>query len=133
MTTKEPRVTPTLSNSDPKEFYVIDTRTRQSPQGRDWQELNLLANDEYRGMMEDSKLGKLGNKIKIEGLPHQVKNRAANFHEPHHMTPETVTYKQDKGFIFIDTESEAKRVLDSLKKLDKDIELSPFGKQFSVV
>jgi hypothetical protein len=120
---------------NPQEYYIIDTRTRNTRKsdgtnpGWDWREVDLQANAEYNAMCEDAKHGRLGKKIQIENLPYNVKNRAANFHELSHMSPETVKYQTERGFIWIKDREDALNILTRLKKIDEDVELSMLGKQ----
>jgi hypothetical protein len=120
---------------NPSEYYVIDTRTSNTHQagkknpGRDYQELNLIANEEYAELVGYQQNGKLREKTNGSPIDYALRGRASNFHDMSHMTPEVFQNKTDEnGFIWIKDREDAKRVMKNLLKLDPEVEFFPMGK-----
>lgn len=123
---------------DPREWFLIDTRTystrppggfMQKNTGRKWRDLDLLANAEYREMAALNPV-ELREATKDTGLPPHIRSRVANYHDLSHMTPDVVKYETDEnGLIWIpkDCPEDAKRIMNSLRKTDKEVDWNPMG------
>lgn len=121
---------------NPRDYYIIDTRTPDTvgyvgePKnpGRNWAEWDLTANPEYKAMV-----GMRGEKLKKAmaetGVELAQRGRPENFHGLEHLTPEVARYYSENGFIWIhkDNIDDAKRIMLSLRKLDKGVEWHTMG------
>ena len=124
---------------NPRDFFIIDTRTPttavpgQPNPGRDFKDLNLLANADYREMA--SLHPKDHAQLQVDGgAPINIRMNVKNYHDMVHMTPEVFQYQVEKrtdsngkeistGLIWIpkDKIDDARRIFNLLKKMDKDV------------
>lgn len=129
-------MTEAADTRNPREFYIIDTRTpntigyigEDKNLGRNWAEFDLAANPEYKAM-----LGMRGEKLKKanaeSGVELAYRGRPENFHDMNHLTEEVTIYKTEDGFVWIPKEKpeDAKRIMRSLRKLDAKVSWHPMG------
>lgn len=125
---------------NPRDFFIIDTRTPttavpgQPNPGRDYRDINILANDEYRELATMNPRDHA--QLQVDGgAPINVRMNAKNYHDMVHMTPEVFQYQTEKrvdpktgkevptGLIWIPKEKvdDARRIFNLLKGIDKDV------------
>lgn len=115
------------------EHYIIDTKTISCPNGRQVEYRDLLKNEEYARWAQLEKDRKLNKEKEFMMEDRRVNAVASNFHNVRHITEETMVAKtDDEGLIFIEDEALAKKFLETMQTVDKDIRLSKYGKQFDV-
>ena len=120
---------------DPRDYYVIDTRTETTHQvgkkntGRHFRDLNLGLNEEYGRLIGYQQKGELKQIMNDSPVEPMLRGRAANFHDITHMTPEVVQYETDEqGLLWVKDKEDAKRIMKTLKAIDKDVDWLPLGK-----
>lgn len=118
-------------------YYIIDTRTPSNRNKGRWVECKELShNAEYKKLLDlemDRRLAEM-----FPRLPFGVNEAASNFHTDRMLkeTPDLVTKEKPEdfdGLLYIESEEVAKKLLADLQVVDKDIKLSRYGLQFSVV
>ena len=113
---------------NPREFFIIDTRTPTTAvpgipnPGRDFKDLNLLNNPEYRELASMNPRDHA--QLQVDGgAPINIRMNVKNYHDMVHMTEEVFQYKTEKGLIWIpkDKLDDARRIFNTLKGIDKDV------------
>lgn len=113
---------------NPRDFYIIDTKTRTAPAGRDWEYVDPLANKEYQRLTKSVELGTIGDEF--PRLDPRLYGNPANFHKPEHLTKECFKYAtRPDGTIWFPKGEEklASRILYELQSIDSDVRQSSFG------
>lgn len=117
------------------EYYIIDTRTTSNRgQGR-WVECKDLAtNPEYKKLLDLEASRQLSDMF--PRLPFGVNEAASNFHTDRMLkeTEDLISKESPQdfdGLLYVKSEDLAKKLLQDLQSVDKDIKLSRYGLQFS--
>lgn len=113
---------------NPRDFFIIDTKTRTAPAGRDWEYVDPMENKEFKKIVAKVEDGTIGEDY--PRLHHRLYGNAANFHEPKHLTKECFKYgTRADGTVWIpkDKPELASRILFLLQEHDSEIKASPFG------
>lgn len=111
-----------------QEYYIIDTKTRSCPRGRDWEMISVDKNKDYVDIKAKAKSGALAEEY--NQLDNRICMRAENFHMPEHLTEECIIYAVDEnGLVWIPKEdtASAQKALRDLKAVDPNITVSTFG------
>lgn len=113
-------------------YFVISTQTQSNNfKGRKVDYTELTDHPEYAQLCEMQLSNTLADKFPRDD--NRIRHDATNYHTPKMMKETPARYSTDEdGFMFIEDEAEAKKVLDILQKTDADIHLSKYGKQFTV-
>ena len=112
------------------ENFIIDTKTvSNGMKGMKVEFVELTDHPEYAQLCKMQLDNSLADRFPRDDK--RISHDATNYHDARMMKQTSPRYVADEdGFMFIKDEDEAKRVLESLQKLDKDIKLSKYGKQF---
>lgn len=113
---------------DPRDHFIIDTKTKSAPQGRDFEYCDYDANPAYREIKEKAKDGRLAKEH-----PHvkpELCAKAENFHTMDHLTEEVFKYWTDEnGLLWIPSHDVevAQKLLKQLQTIDREVTVSSFG------
>lgn len=117
-----------MEEKNPKDYFIIDTKTRTAPAGRDVEYVDPLANKEYKRLSDAVEDGTIADEF--PKLHHNLYGRAANFHKPEHLTKECIKYvTRSDGTIWIPKSDKlvASKLLFELQQTDSGVSVSPFG------
>ena len=112
--------------------FVIDSRTPSNRyKGRQVEYKDLSRNEAYKKLLkaqDERTIADMSPRI-----PPAIAGNASNFHTMDMLKdPKTdCAWYDTEGLIFIKEEKIARKLLEDLQLIDKDIKLSKYGKQFS--
>lgn len=110
--------------------WIIDTKTTSNPKGvQGWQFVELKDHPEYAHLCELALSKTLADKFPRDDR--RITFDASNYHTDRMMKETKPKYFSDEdGLISVNVEADAKRILADFQKLDKDVKLSKYGRQF---
>lgn len=115
---------------NPRDFYLIDTKTRSAKSGRDYTYQDYDKNPEVLAMKAKVATGKLKDEYPEMPNASNLCAQAKNFIKPEHTTPEVDVYSTDEnGHIWIPKHDlkTAQVILKALKSIDPGVKVDPMG------